>query len=52
MPVVQKDLRITVKTSRQQIREGAGISHEDFWKGMEEKEPAKRRSKKRQSKPV
>ena len=29
-------LRALLETSRQQIREGKGISHEDFWQEMEE----------------
>lgn len=40
-------LRAVLEASRQQIREGAGISHEDFWKGMEEKEPRKARSRRK-----
>lgn len=39
-------LRAVLEASRQQIREGAGISHEDFWTSMEEAEP-RRRSKKK-----
>lgn len=40
-------LRAVLEASRQQIREGEGISHEDFWKGMEEKEPGKARRKRK-----
>jgi prevent-host-death family protein len=32
-------LQSILKTSRQQIREGEGISHEDFWREMDEEEP-------------
>ena len=38
-------LRTILESARQQISEGAGIGHEDFWKNVEEKKPAKRRSK-------
>ncbi|PYQ63000.1 MAG: type II toxin-antitoxin system Phd/YefM family antitoxin [Acidobacteria bacterium] len=34
-------LQSILKTSRQQIREGEGISHEDFWHEMDEEEPGK-----------
>lgn len=35
-------LRTLLETARQQIREGEGISHEDFWREMEEEgEPRK-----------
>lgn len=34
-------LQSILKTARQQIREGEGISHEDFWRGMDEEEPVK-----------
>ena len=37
-------LRAILDTGRQQIREGKGISHEDFWREMEE-EPRKGRRK-------
>lgn len=39
-------LRTILETARQQIREGAGIGHDDFWKEMEAKKPGKGRSKK------
>jgi prevent-host-death family protein len=39
-------LRTILETARQQISEGAGIGHEDFWKEMETKKPVKGRSKK------
>jgi prevent-host-death family protein len=32
-------LRAVLETSRQQIREGEGISHEDFWREMAEEKP-------------
>ena len=35
-------LRTILETARQQIREGKGISHEDFWQEMEEQKPGKR----------
>lgn len=34
-----------LETARQQISEGAGIGHEDFWKEMETKKPGRGRSK-------
>ncbi|HEY4591828.1 MAG TPA: type II toxin-antitoxin system Phd/YefM family antitoxin [Thermoanaerobaculia bacterium] len=34
-------LQSILKTARQQIREGEGISHEDFWREMDEEEPVK-----------
>jgi prevent-host-death family protein len=34
-------LQSILKTARQQIREGEGISHEDFWREMDEEEPGK-----------
>jgi hypothetical protein len=40
-------LRTILESARQQISEGAGIGHEDFWQGMEEKEPGKGRSKRK-----
>ncbi|HSK77015.1 MAG TPA: type II toxin-antitoxin system prevent-host-death family antitoxin [Thermoanaerobaculia bacterium] len=36
-------LRTLLETARQQIREGEGIPHEDFWAGMEEEKPQKAR---------
>jgi prevent-host-death family protein len=38
-------LQSILKTARQQIREGEGISHEDFWREMDEEEPAPKRVK-------
>jgi prevent-host-death family protein len=38
-------LRTILETARQQISEGAGIGHEDFWKEMEKKKPGKARNK-------
>ncbi len=40
-------LRAILETSRQQIREGEGISHEDFWQEIDEEKPGKRRGKSR-----
>jgi prevent-host-death family protein len=37
-------LRTILETARQQIRQGEGISHEDFWREVEE-EPVKGRRK-------
>jgi len=31
--------------ARQQIREGQEISHEDFWRELDEEKPGKRRGK-------
>jgi prevent-host-death family protein len=39
-------LRTILANARQQISEGEGIGHEDFWNKVEEKKPRKRRSKK------
>lgn len=39
-------LRAILETSRQQIREGQGIGHEEFWREMEEK-PSKGRGRSR-----
>ncbi|MFL6290520.1 MAG: hypothetical protein ACJ759_06465 [Thermoanaerobaculia bacterium] len=39
-------LRTILEAARQQIREGLGIGHEDFWKEMDKKKPGKGRSKK------
>ena len=36
-----------LETSRQQIREGEGIRHEDFWREMEEEKTGKGRGKKK-----
>jgi prevent-host-death family protein len=33
-------LRVILDTARQQIREGKGIGHEEFWREMEEEKPA------------
>jgi hypothetical protein len=32
-------LQALLETSRRQIREGEGISHEDFWQEMDEEKP-------------
>ncbi len=37
--------RTILETARQQIREGAGIGHEDFWRDMGEEKAGKRRGK-------
>lgn len=42
-------LQALLETSRQQIREGKGISHEDFWKEVDEDKPGKERGKHRKS---
>jgi len=34
-------LRTILETARQQIREGEGISHEDFWEELDEEKPGK-----------
>ena len=39
-------LRTILESARQQISEGAGVGHEDFWKEMEAKKPGKGRRKK------
>jgi prevent-host-death family protein len=36
-----------LETSRQQIREGEGIRHEDFWREMDEEKAGKGRSKRK-----
>ena len=36
-----------LETSRQQIREGEGIRHEDFWREMEEEKTGKSRGKRK-----
>jgi len=38
-------LRAILETARQQIREGEGISHKDFWQEMDEKKPGKGKAK-------
>jgi len=38
-------LQSILKTARQQIREGEGVSHEDFWREMDEDQPGKERPK-------
>ena len=38
-------LRAILETARQQIREGEGISHEDFWLEMDEMKPRQGRRK-------
>jgi prevent-host-death family protein len=40
-------LRAILETARQQIREGEGINHEDFWQEMEAEKPGKGRGKSR-----
>jgi len=40
-------LRTILETGRQQIREGKGLSHEDFWHEMTEEKPTKVRGKSR-----
>jgi prevent-host-death family protein len=40
-------LRGLLENARQQIREGQGISHDDFWQEMGEEKPGKPRSKKK-----
>jgi len=35
-------LRAILDTARQQIREGQGIGHEEFWGELEEKKPRRR----------
>lgn len=42
-------LQALLDTSRQQIREGKGISHEDFWKEVDEDKPGKECGKHRKS---
>jgi prevent-host-death family protein len=37
-------LQALLETARQQIREGEGISHEDFWLEMKEEKPRQGRS--------
>ena len=36
-------LRALLETARQQIREGEGIGHEDFWREMDETKPGKKK---------
>lgn len=38
-------LQAILETGRQQIREGQGISHEDFWRKMDETRPDRKRKK-------
>lgn len=40
-------LRAILDTARRRIREGEGISHEDFWREMDAEKPAKARAKQR-----
>jgi hypothetical protein len=39
-------LQALLETARQQIREGEGISHEDFWLEMDEEKPRQGRRRK------
>jgi PHD/YefM family antitoxin component YafN of YafNO toxin-antitoxin module len=45
-------LRAVLETARQQIREGEGIRHEDFWREMDEEKPRKRGGAKRKAAPL
>jgi hypothetical protein len=38
-------LRVILESGRQQIREGKGLSHEDFWHEVTEEKPTRGRSK-------
>ncbi|HEV7506401.1 MAG TPA: hypothetical protein VGS07_15975 [Thermoanaerobaculia bacterium] len=38
-------LQAILETSRQQIRGGEGIGHEDFWREMDEEKPHQGRGK-------
>jgi prevent-host-death family protein len=38
-------LRTHLETARQQIREGKGISHEDFWREVDEEKPGRGQGK-------
>ena len=40
-------LQSILKTARQQIREGEGIGHEDFWREMNEEDPDEERPRDR-----
>jgi len=40
-------LRVVLDAGRQQIREGQGTGHEEFWDGLDEAPPTKPRRKKR-----
>ena len=40
-------LQTLLATARQQIRAGEGISHEDFWRDMDEEKPGKEQGKRR-----
>lgn len=41
-------LQALLETGRQQIRSGQGISHEDFWRGVDEEGPKTKRRRKTQ----
>jgi prevent-host-death family protein len=43
-------LRAILEESRQQIREGRGIGHDEFWSEIEAREPSKRRARARAKK--
>src|SRR6516165_1039290 len=43
-------LRAILEQSRQQIREGAGLSHEEFWDEVEGRNPPKRPGKRSRKK--
>jgi len=40
-------LRSILQAAQRQICEGAGISHEDFWREMDQEEPSKERPKRK-----
>lgn len=42
-------LQAILETSRQQIREGKGISHKDFWEEVDEEKPRKEHGKRSKS---
>jgi prevent-host-death family protein len=44
-------LRAILEESRQQIREGRGIGHDEFWSEIEAPQPSKRREGARAKKP-
>jgi prevent-host-death family protein len=40
-------LRSILQAAQRQIREGEGISHEDFWREMDQEKPSKERPKRK-----
>jgi prevent-host-death family protein len=42
-------LKAILESARQQIRQGEGLTHEDFWHEMDEEQPRKQRATRRKA---